>query len=120
MREKKLITRIAITYNPPIFKFEYTKGQGRDKYHKYIRLERYIDGSSGSAVNSTERPTNAMSIVTGIADRHEELRQVPEETMERVIEKLLTIYESNLVLEQAQSVDSQHIDESSEVTPKST
>lgn len=96
MTEKKFITRIAITYNPPTFKFEYTKGRCRDKYHKHVRLERYLDGSSSGAHNSMERSKDAMSIVTAMADRHEELRQVPEETMERVIEKLLTSHKSGL------------------------
>lgn len=120
MMKQKFITRIAITCNPPIFKFEYTKGQRRDKYHKHIRLERYVDSSLHSAVNSTEKPINVSSIVTAIADRHEELRQIPQDTMEQVIEKLLTIYKSYLVSELSQSVDCHHIDKSSEVTSKST
>jgi hypothetical protein len=94
MIEKKFITRISITYNPPTFKFEYTKGRCRDKYHKHVRLERYLDGSSSGAHSSIERSKDAMSIATAIANRHEELRQVPEETMERVIEKLLTSHKS--------------------------
>jgi hypothetical protein len=96
MTEKKFITRIAIIYNPPTFKFEHTKGRCRDKYHKHVRLERYLDGSSSGAHNSIERSKDAISIVTAMAGRHEELRQVPEETMERVIEKLLTSHKSGL------------------------
>jgi len=118
MIEKKFITRIAITFNPPTFKFEYTKGRCREKFHKHVRLERYVDGSSSGAHNSVERSIDAMSIVTAITDRHEELRQVPEETMERVIGKLLLCYMSNqssnsyAVSVQSQSVECQHVDES--------
>lgn len=126
MIEKKLfITRIAITFNPPTFKFEYTKGRCREKYHKHVRLERYFDGLSSGAQNSMERSIDAMSIVTAITDRHDELRQVPEETMERVIGMLLSSYISNqcsnsdAVSGQSQPVECQHVDEPIAIACKS-
>lgn len=68
----------------------------------------------------------ARSLVTTLSDRHEALLQIPEETMERAIEKLLTMYKKlyhdsysdDLVPEQSQSSEYHHIDKSSIIAGK--
>lgn len=96
MRENKFISKIAITSHPPTFKFEYTKGRCRNKYHKHVRLEEYFNGLSiGRYNDSTDRSTYVVSIVTSLLEKHDELHQVSEELMEQVIEKLLLNYISN-------------------------
>lgn len=85
MNEEKSITRIAISYNPPTFKFEYTKGPGRAKHHKNVCMEKYFNHT----MSSVER-TDIISIVEALTEKHVEFTQVPEETMERMVGKLFS------------------------------
>lgn len=91
MKEEKIITRISLTYFPPTLKFEFTKGTRRTKYHKIVSMEKHFTDFS----SATERSVDTPSIVKALTLKHDELNQVPDLMMIRIIEKLFSSCTTN-------------------------
>lgn len=86
---KKEVTRIGITFSPPTFKFEYTKGSSNN-YHKTICMREYCKNCTDKecAMTAVEGPSETALIAESLMEKHVELRDVPETTC--MIEKLFS------------------------------
>ena len=85
-REKKNLTRICLSYDPPRLKFEFTKGEYRTKYHKTVRMEKYF------AAERSTCPCGAQAIHDTLVNNHSELSQASDKVLISIIEKLFSHY----------------------------
>ena len=81
--DTKILTKVAVTYHPPTFKFEYTRSGSLTKYHKRINL-----ANSEWRIASTEEFSR--EITKALVERYTELIQIPSKKIERLISKLLS------------------------------
>jgi hypothetical protein len=80
----KTVTKVAVTYDPPVFKFEYRKGRAKLKYHKNVDLD--LAAATRITVSSRE-------ITTSLIESYDELQQVPPSKIECLIKKLLMAHQ---------------------------
>ncbi|KAL7522183.1 hypothetical protein ACHAWX_006872 [Stephanocyclus meneghinianus] len=107
---KVTVSRVAITYQPPMFKFEYTKGGRKLKYHKNINLStrtfiqpdmsefvadlRFeVRGRKNVAAAAAAKRISEVSeaITNALTGSYSELLQVPPSKIENLIKKLLLV-----------------------------
>ena len=91
-----IVTKVAISYQPPMFKFEYTKGRRQLKYHKNVNLatKTFIQPNMsefitdlGNKMRGSKNVIAAMAtkriaefseeITNALIERYSELLQVP-------------------------------------------
>ena len=104
------MTKVAISYQPPTFKFEYTKGRRQLKYHKNVNLatKTFIQPNMsefitdlGNKMRGRKNVIAAMAtkhiaefsgeITNALIERYSELLQVPSTKIENLIKKLLSV-----------------------------
>ena len=95
--QSKHLTKVAITYHPPTFKFEYTKESTNAKYHKRVDLETFIRSRKNekcdrwpSSISVTGNTELSHDITEALIQRYRELLQIPSPKIECLIQKLLT------------------------------
>lgn len=84
----KSLTKVAVTYHPPTFKFEYTRGGSFAKYHKRISLVKLMNFNSEWRIASIEE--FSQEITKALVERYTELIQIPSIKIERLMSKLLS------------------------------
>ena len=84
----KSLTKVAVTYHPPTFKFEYTRDGSFAKYHKRINLVKWTNFNSQCRIASTEE--FSQEITKALVERYTELTQIPSIKIERLMSKLLS------------------------------
>jgi hypothetical protein len=104
----KTVTKVAVTYDPPVFKFEYRKGRAKLKYHKNVDLDlaAYINTflideerkmhrqkDLASNVAATRITVSSREITTSLIESYDELQQVPPSKIECLIKKLLMAHQ---------------------------
>ncbi|KAL3792888.1 hypothetical protein HJC23_004813 [Cyclotella cryptica] len=107
---KVIVTKVAVSYHPPMFKFEYTKGRRNLKYHKNVNLatrtfiqpnmsefvaDLGFDGGGRknvvAAVAAKRIAEFSGEITIALMGRYSELLQVPPPKIENLIKKLLAV-----------------------------
>lgn len=85
----KSLTKVAVTYNPPTFKFEYTKGTSALKFHKKVDVTSLIEEN---AVVSNENHVAECSqgITDVLIERYSELLQIAPAKIKCLIQRLLS------------------------------
>lgn len=85
--DAKNLTRVAVTYHPPTFKFEYTKGNNKSKYHKRVELANLLN-ENGVLMNENRVAELSRGIADTLIKRHNELLQISQDKIVQLIERL--------------------------------
>jgi hypothetical protein len=86
--DTKNLTRVAVTYHPPTFKFEYTKGNNKSKYHKRVELANLLN-ENGILMNENRVAELSRGIADTLMKRHDELHQISTNKIVQLIQRLL-------------------------------
>lgn len=89
-KQSNSLTKVAVTYEPPTFKFEYIKMSTNQKYHKKVDLTTFIEGGCGtSSISVTHNTELSYHITKSLIQRYSELLQIPSLRIECLIQKLI-------------------------------
>lgn len=93
----KILTKVAVTYHPPAFKFEYSRGQARAKFHKKINLIDFVKSNMNVACSREDPVSSSIlvmepsAITEALINQYNELLQISPSKIEGLIEKLLSV-----------------------------
>lgn len=86
--DAKNLTKVAVTFHPPSFKFEYTKGNTKSKYHKKFGLADLIN----EPIEKNRVAKLSQEIADMLVERHNELLQISQSKIVLLIRRLLTAH----------------------------
>ena len=84
----KTLTKVTVTYHPPTFKFEYTKGKATSKYHKKVDLVNFYLSSIQLKPSSTVKLSQELT--HALVERYDELHQISLSNIDILIQKLIS------------------------------
>lgn len=90
---KDVIVKVAVTYDPPTFKYEYTKGPDQAKYHRVVGMADFVNLFNQHESHQTLSITDSsFKIAQFLTEKHNELNQVPLDTIQHLVGKLLSFH----------------------------